>query len=156
MGNFRSGGFGGRSRGRDGDRGRDRDGDRFRGRDSRRIEMHDATCNKCGIRCQVPFRPTGDKPVLCSDCFRKNDGPSRNDFGSRSNGQSGATSEQLNQINKKLDKILWVLEDLELEIEEEEEEESDDEDEEEDLDEEASDEDEDLEEDIGKEEVLGK
>lgn len=41
-----------------------------------RPKMHDATCNKCGKRCQVPFRPTGERPVYCSDCFGKERGDS--------------------------------------------------------------------------------
>ncbi|MCA9370720.1 MAG: hypothetical protein KC680_02040, partial [Candidatus Peregrinibacteria bacterium] len=32
-------------------------------------EMHDAVCSECGADCQVPFKPSGDKPVLCRDCF---------------------------------------------------------------------------------------
>jgi CxxC-x17-CxxC domain-containing protein len=33
-------------------------------------EMHDAVCARCGNDTQVPFRPTGARPVYCSDCFR--------------------------------------------------------------------------------------
>ena len=33
-------------------------------------EMFDATCARCGNETQVPFRPTGARPVYCSDCFR--------------------------------------------------------------------------------------
>jgi CxxC-x17-CxxC domain-containing protein len=32
-------------------------------------EMFSATCASCGREAQVPFRPTGSKPVYCSDCF---------------------------------------------------------------------------------------
>ena len=32
-------------------------------------EMHSATCANCGREALVPFRPTGSKPVYCSDCF---------------------------------------------------------------------------------------
>jgi len=32
-------------------------------------EMHPATCATCGKETQVPFRPSGDRPVYCSDCF---------------------------------------------------------------------------------------
>ena len=35
-------------------------------------EMHDATCAACGVQTQVPFRPSGDRPVYCRDCFSKN------------------------------------------------------------------------------------
>ena len=34
-------------------------------------EMHDARCSKCGKDCQVPFKPSGGKPVLCMDCYKK-------------------------------------------------------------------------------------
>lgn len=34
-------------------------------------ELHDATCAGCGINTQVPFKPTGERPVYCRDCFRK-------------------------------------------------------------------------------------
>jgi CxxC-x17-CxxC domain-containing protein len=33
-------------------------------------EMHSATCASCGKSCQVPFQPSGEKPVYCSDCFQ--------------------------------------------------------------------------------------
>jgi CxxC-x17-CxxC domain-containing protein len=32
-------------------------------------EMFSTTCSSCGRAAQVPFRPTGSKPVYCSDCF---------------------------------------------------------------------------------------
>ena len=31
--------------------------------------MHKATCAECKRNCDVPFKPTGNKPVLCRDCF---------------------------------------------------------------------------------------
>ena len=34
-----------------------------------RREMHPATCAQCGQETQVPFKPRGDRPVYCSDCF---------------------------------------------------------------------------------------
>ena len=33
-------------------------------------EMFSVTCSACGRETQVPFNPTGDRPVYCSDCFR--------------------------------------------------------------------------------------
>lgn len=33
--------------------------------------MHSAICDECGKECQVPFKPTGEKPVYCSDCFER-------------------------------------------------------------------------------------
>jgi len=35
-------------------------------------EMHPAVCAECGKETQVPFRPSGDRPVYCSDCFSRN------------------------------------------------------------------------------------
>ena len=46
-------------------RGRDRD---------ERPTLHSAICDKCHAECEVPFRPTGSKPIYCRDCFRKEDG----------------------------------------------------------------------------------
>jgi CxxC-x17-CxxC domain-containing protein len=140
MGNFRSdsrsGGFRDRdSRGFGGDRsgGRSFRGDRGGrssgfGRDRPRPEMHDAVCSDCGKECQVPFRPTGSKPVRCSDCHRAAGGGSSSSrprsFSAPSSGASGISQEQFKQINTKLDKIISILDQIEFEnIEEGEEEE---------------------------------
>ncbi|MGI8872137.1 MAG: CxxC-x17-CxxC domain-containing protein [Candidatus Limnocylindria bacterium] len=40
-----------------------------RGYDRGPREMFSATCASCGREAQVPFRPSGAKPVYCSDCF---------------------------------------------------------------------------------------
>ena len=32
-------------------------------------EMYEAVCANCGKTASVPFRPSGSKPVYCSDCF---------------------------------------------------------------------------------------
>lgn len=32
-------------------------------------EMHTVTCAQCGKETQVPFKPSGDRPVYCQDCF---------------------------------------------------------------------------------------
>jgi CxxC-x17-CxxC domain-containing protein len=46
------------------------DNRRFGDRDSGRpVKMHQAICNACGKECELPFKPTGDKPVFCSNCF---------------------------------------------------------------------------------------
>jgi CxxC-x17-CxxC domain-containing protein len=33
-------------------------------------QMFTATCADCGRTAQVPFQPTGSRPVYCSDCFQ--------------------------------------------------------------------------------------
>jgi CxxC-x17-CxxC domain-containing protein len=37
-----------------------------------RPELYKATCASCGKDCEVPFKPTGSKPVYCRDCFKNN------------------------------------------------------------------------------------
>ena len=34
-------------------------------------QMFTATCAECGKGTELPFQPRGDKPVYCSDCYRK-------------------------------------------------------------------------------------
>jgi len=34
-------------------------------------QMFPATCAECGKETEVPFKPRGDRPVYCSDCYRK-------------------------------------------------------------------------------------
>jgi CxxC-x17-CxxC domain-containing protein len=61
----------------------DRDRDRG-GRDSRKpTVMHQATCAECGKKCEVPFRPTGDRPVYCSSCFDSQGGSDSNRGGEK-------------------------------------------------------------------------
>ena len=63
--------------------------------------MFDAVCDKCGKKCELPFKPTQGKPIYCSDCF-ENVSP-------KSRGGNDGSSEQLNAINTKLDLILKML-----------------------------------------------
>ena len=34
-------------------------------------QMFPAICSECGKSTEVPFQPRGDRPVYCSDCYRK-------------------------------------------------------------------------------------
>ena len=36
-----------------------------------RRQMFPATCADCGKDTEVPFEPRQDRPVYCSDCYRK-------------------------------------------------------------------------------------
>src|SRR5579872_1852246 len=47
-------------------------------------EMFSATCSSCGKEAQVPFRPSADKPVYCSDCFQQQRGGGYGRSGGRS------------------------------------------------------------------------
>jgi len=58
MGNYNKRGGGNR-------RGRSNGGNRGWGDN----QMHQAVCSDCGNDCEVPFKPSGDKPIYCSDCF---------------------------------------------------------------------------------------
>lgn len=35
-------------------------------------EMHKTICAGCNTECEVPFKPSGERPVYCRDCFAKN------------------------------------------------------------------------------------
>lgn len=37
-------------------------------------EMHEVICANCGRPAQVPFLPTGSRPVYCQDCFQSSRG----------------------------------------------------------------------------------
>lgn len=89
-----------------------RDSERFESRGSERPfekRMFSVTCAKCGGPAEVPFKPRENKPVYCSDCFRKNDSY---DSRSTSNFESKSalpSKSEFDQINKKLDKIMEAL-----------------------------------------------
>ena len=115
-----------------------RDSGRYDKRDSGKRsfekQMHEVICDKCGKRCEVPFKPTEGKPVYCSDCFEKTGNSSRygdrdsrrpdrgsyNRSGGRDSGRfssrdSGSNKpeqfiKEFEQLNRKLDTILKALE----------------------------------------------
>ncbi len=124
--------FGGGNRFGGGDRG-GRSGDRggFGGGRSDAPQMHEAICSNCGKKCEVPFRPTGEKPVFCNDCFAgkrdgsfkggdrgdRNDRPSR-DFSSKpayskpTGGEDrsiGELKKQIDTISSKLDAVIKMI-----------------------------------------------
>ena len=75
-----------------------RDSNRFNDRRSDRMEKTTVSCDSCKRMCEVPFKPTSNKPVYCDDCFRK--GPSS---------RPKDSNNELAEINKKLDKIIKML-----------------------------------------------
>ena len=40
-------------------------------------QSFEITCSECGKKDSVSFKPRGDRPVLCRDCFRKQRGEGR-------------------------------------------------------------------------------
>jgi len=99
------------------------------------FELHEVTCDKCGVKCDIPFKPTNNKPVYCRSCFRKEGGAesrgSSDRFESRGRDRdkdrfeskpkfeefkphnesstSSPSSDDLDKINRKLDKIMKAL-----------------------------------------------
>lgn len=78
MNNFKKGGFkkggkdfGGRPKFGGNKFGGGRPGGKFGGDKNRSTESFPATCSECHNDCEVPFRPSNDKPVYCSNCFGK-------------------------------------------------------------------------------------
>ena len=41
-------------------------------------EMHKVNCSECGKETEVPFKPDGDRPVYCRECYQKHKKPSFN------------------------------------------------------------------------------
>ena len=39
------------------------------GTDQHGRQLYDVKCSKCGKQTQVPFKPSGDRPVYCRDCY---------------------------------------------------------------------------------------
>ena len=37
-------------------------------------EMHKIKCSECGKNAEVPFKPSGDRPVFCRECYLKSKG----------------------------------------------------------------------------------
>jgi len=93
----------------------------FGGRDSNRPSLHDAVCDECKKDCQVPFRPSGDKPIYCSDCFEQKGGrdsnrsrgrgrdSNRSFQGNTSDPNTSKLVENIEILNTKLDKIINLL-----------------------------------------------
>ncbi|HUS60026.1 MAG TPA: CxxC-x17-CxxC domain-containing protein [Nevskiaceae bacterium] len=39
------------------------------GTDQQGRQLYNVTCADCGKQTQVPFKPSGDRPVYCRDCY---------------------------------------------------------------------------------------
>jgi len=79
-------------------------GDR-RGHDRRDRQMFSAVCDKCGKNCEVPFRPSGGKPIFCDQCF----GKSSDRGGGRGRDRGNRGPDKMQELNKKLDTIIDAL-----------------------------------------------
>jgi CxxC-x17-CxxC domain-containing protein len=70
------------------------------------LQLFDVVCAECGKETQVPFKPTGERPVLCRDCFKGGDSRGND----RRAPSGGGNANELREINEKLDRILEILE----------------------------------------------
>lgn len=72
-------------------------------RDSRDREMFPATCDECGKPCKLPFKPSSDKPVYCSDCFEmRGERSGANKFDNSRNADRSERSEKGNDLAKEV------------------------------------------------------
>ena len=44
------------------------------GTDQQGRQLYSVKCANCGRQTQVPFKPTGDRPVYCRDCYMQKKG----------------------------------------------------------------------------------
>ena len=135
----KTGKFGDRGAGKFGSRGPKSFGDRPTGRPSfgapkkwddktgrgmgpgGKLVLHRATCSVCGQNCEVPFRPSEDRPVFCKNCFDKKEAGAK---GGRFDKRDGARAfsapqiadpridvlqKQVENLSYKLDKILKLM-----------------------------------------------
>lgn len=144
------GSFGGKRGGGFGDRGGNRSsfGEKRGNSDFPRRDSRDArgggfgpakfkaTCADCGDSCEVPFRPSGERPVYCSNCFKNKENGRPGQFSDRSVKPSfertaskpfvsqpvqtgGISLEQFNKLDRKLDQIIEFLNSIVIEEDEE-------------------------------------
>ncbi len=103
-------------------------------RDNGPREMFPATCSSCHKSCEIPFRPSGERPVYCRDCFgseggsapdtrgRRDDRGGESRFSRQERTPSFATTKppmedkridglkrQLDDVSAKVDQILRIL-----------------------------------------------
>jgi len=82
----------------------DSGGFRRRGRREEKT-MHRVTCDGCGEKCEVPFKPTDSKPVYCNDCFKGR--------GKGSSKPQGCNcKEELEKLDQKLELVLEIVKGL--------------------------------------------
>jgi CxxC-x17-CxxC domain-containing protein len=100
-------------------------GNKFGGdRPFERKELFPATCSSCGKACEVPFRPTGEKPVYCRECFGKQEQapwrgddrrerpsfrPERSERPQQSGGDIDGLKYRIASLETKLDRVLELL-----------------------------------------------
>ena len=88
--------------------------------------LYKATCSNCHKSCEVPFRPNGEKPVYCKDCFENKGGAGGDREGGRfqkrdfvaysqpvpydGNKGNDDIKRQLESVNAKLERLIQAVE----------------------------------------------
>ena len=91
---------GSRFEGRSGGRPSRDSGRGFSGRGRSDVTMTRVTCSSCKKECEVPFKPTSNKPVFCDDCFAKQD---------KGSSSCNISKKDIDAINEKLNKIMDAM-----------------------------------------------
>lgn len=109
--------FGARSEGRGGFERREPRS--FGKRTTNKQDLFKVICSKCGKECEVPFKPTNNKPIFCRECFKKPEGYQSRDFEPKKeektanldelNGRFDGLEERFDELDEKLTKILNLL-----------------------------------------------
>lgn len=77
--------------------------------DDERPQMFNARCAQCGDSCEVPFRPSGERPVFCKNCFGdKRDAPASKP--QMADKRIDDLKRQIDSLHKKMDTIVRLLE----------------------------------------------
>lgn len=84
-----------------------RSNDRERSKPMFEKRMFRAVCDGCGRDCEVPFKPSEDKPVYCDECFGKNNESRKSE--SKGNSSDNSLAKQIEALNSKLDKVIQLL-----------------------------------------------
>lgn len=81
--------------------------------------MFPAVCSGCGNECEVPFKPTGERPVYCNQCFsdsgrgpagpKKEFRPQHFEEKPKAAGNNEELKVQFEKLNAKMDRILKIL-----------------------------------------------
>ena len=66
-------------------------------RTSNKKDIFLVVCANCGEHCEVPFKPSNNRPIFCSKCFVKSDKPPK------------SLKPEIKEIKEKLDRIFELL-----------------------------------------------
>jgi CxxC-x17-CxxC domain-containing protein len=71
--------------------------------------MHSAVCSECGAETQVPFLPTGGRPIYCRNCFQAHR-PKRPDSGRHESAPRSAPAPSAGSAGRVQGAVKWFNE----------------------------------------------